>query len=77
MALILRPTPVGRRVFNIDDADLAHMLDEGKAVLCSGYQIYEEVTDEERSQGYLTRNMAALPIAKRRGRPPKMRGDAE
>ena len=76
MPIILKQTPIGKRAVIINQSDLDKMLDAGTAMQCAGYEMYEEVTEDERHQGYLTRNMSALPIAKRRGRPPKARDEA-
>ena len=76
MPLILRPTPVGgKRVHHITQADLDAMLVAGDALRCPGYDIFEEVHADERDQGYMTRDMRALPApaVARRGRPPKTR----
>jgi len=72
MPIILKNTLAGRRAFFIESDHLELMVEEGRAIRCEGYDIYEEVTDEEVSQGYMTRNMAALPVpGKKRGRPSK------
>ena len=76
MPIILKQTPIGKRAVIINQSDLDKMLDAGTAMQCAGYEMYEEVTDEERHQGYLTRNMTPLPVMKRRGRPPKSRDEA-
>jgi hypothetical protein len=70
MPVILKQTPVGKRAEFILQPDLDKMLDAGTAMQCAGYEVYEEVTDGELKQGYMTRNMEALPKP-RRGRPPK------
>jgi hypothetical protein len=72
MPIILKNTLAGRRVSFIEETDLLEMLDSGRAIKCEGYDIFEEVTEEEISQGHMTRNMSALPApARKRGRPPK------
>jgi hypothetical protein len=76
MPIILKQTPIGKRAAIINQSDLDKMLDAGTAMQCAGYEMYEEVTEDERHQGYLTRNMTMLPLMKRRGRPPKSRDGA-
>jgi hypothetical protein len=71
MPLIIKMTPVGKRAHNMPQAEIDKMLDNGTAKQCAGYEFYEEVTPEEISQGYMTRNMEALPVPRRPGRPPK------
>ena len=75
MSILLRPTPIGKRAEFIlkDDADA--LVAAGDAVQCIGYDIYEAVTPDERAQGYMTRNMEAIPMTIKRGpgRPPKAR----
>lgn len=78
MPVILRNTSIGRRAMFIAQAELDEMLDNGTAKNCAPHgDLYEEVTKEEIAQGYMTRNLAALPIVgtepKKRGRPPKVR----
>jgi hypothetical protein len=58
------------------------LIKKGEAQRCEGYDIFEEVTQEGVSQGYLTRNMSAITAGKqRRARKPKegkdMIGDDE
>lgn len=75
MPIIMRNTPAGRRAFPISKVEAEKLVASGDAVQDKCYSdIYEEITEGERSQGYLTRNMAPLPpVAARRkpGRPPK------
>ncbi len=77
MPVILRNTAAGRRACMIAQDELDEMLEAGKAKNCAPYgSLFEEVTPEEVAQGYMTRNMAALPIVsepRKRGRPPKVR----
>lgn len=77
MPVILKQTPIGKRVFAISQEDADLMVSEGSAVQDKAHTaIYEEVTPEERSQGYLTRNLVPLDVTpKKRGRPPKARVD--
>lgn len=76
-AIIMKQTPAGRRAYLISREDAEAMVADGKAVQDAAHTgIYEEVTDEERSQGYMTRNMFPLPPMKKRGRQAKPR-DAE
>jgi hypothetical protein len=81
MPVILRNTAIGRRATLISREDLDEMLDNGTAKHCAPYgELYEEVTKEEIAQGYMTRNLEALPVVgsepKKRGRPPKARVEA-
>ena len=80
MPLILRPVPMGgKRVFHIDQSDLDALIASGEAVQCPGYDIFEMAHEEERTQGYMTRDMRAIapPSAPRKaGRPPKVRTEA-
>jgi hypothetical protein len=74
--IIMKNTAIGRRAYAISQIEADKMVDAGDAVQDRAHTgIYEEVTDGERDQGYLTRNMAALPTAEKRkpGRPPKVR----
>jgi hypothetical protein len=74
--ILMTQTPAGRRAVALSRADAEALVADGKAVQDPVHGgIYEEVTDAERDQGYLTRNLMPLPIAKRRGRPPKVRDD--
>jgi hypothetical protein len=72
MPIILKNTLAGRRAFFIDEGELSSMIEDGRAIQCEGYEIFEEITEEEIAQGYRTRNMSALPPAgRKRVRPPK------
>ena len=76
MPVIMKMTPAGRRAEYLSYEDAEIMVENGTAVKNTVYHgIYEEVTDAERSQGYSTRNMQALPVVKRRGRSPKVNQD--
>lgn len=69
MAIILKNTPIGRRAFLISEDDLALEVRHGRAKKCEGYDIFEEITEQEVAQGYMTRNMEALPIGGRKQKP--------
>ena len=76
MPVIMKMTPAGRRAEYLSYEDAESMVESGTAVKNTVYHgIYEEVTNDERDQGYMTRNMQALPVIKRRGRPPKVSQD--
>ena len=72
MAILMKQTVGGRRAYPITMAEGQELVDQGKARLCIGYEIFEEITDAEIEQGYMTRNMEPLPaMRKPRGRPAK------
>jgi len=77
--ILMRNTPAGRRAYAIKAEEAAAMVAAGEAVQDKTHTgIFEEVTEAERDQGYMTRNMQALPVtAKRRGRPPKVRTEED
>ena len=67
MAIILRLSPAGgKRVHIIAEADADAMVEAGDAMKFDGHSTptYEEITPSERTQGYLTRNMIAIPPLK-------------
>ena len=81
MAIILRPSAAGgKRAEYITAEDADALVQAGDAVKCAGYgEVYEEPSSSEKSQGYLTRNMAPLlppiqkakkpPVEKQRAKP--------
>lgn len=72
--LLMKNTPVGRRAYAISLEEAKQMVADGQAVQDANHtSIYEEVTDAEREQGYMTRSMVVLSPVKRRGRPAKSR----
>jgi hypothetical protein len=61
--IIMKHTSIGRRAYAISRVDADKLVAEGKAVQDKVHTgIYEEVTDDERTQGYQTRNMAPLEL---------------
>jgi hypothetical protein len=79
MAIILRPSAAGgKRAEYITAEDADALVQAGDAVKCPGYgEIYEEPSDGEREQGYMTRDMTALAMTpKKRARTSKSRDDA-
>jgi len=80
MPVLMKNTPIGRRAFGITHAEADRMVRDGEAVQDKVHTgIYEEVTDEERAQGYMTRNMTPIidmrGEKRRPGRPPKVRAE--
>lgn len=76
MPLIIKNIDGQRRAAFISNEDADNLVAAGRAAAAPGYpDIYEEASDGEFDQGYLTRSMVALPAGKRRGRPPKVRED--
>ena len=77
--IIMKNTAIGRRAYAITQIEADKMVDSGDAVQDKVHTgIYEEVTDGERDQGYMTRNLAALPVTepkKKPGRPAKTRAE--
>ena len=69
MPVFLKQTAIGKRAELVSQSEIDKMLKAGTAVRCAGYEIYEEVTADEVDQGYMTRNMEALPAAARRRTP--------
>ena len=66
MAILMKQTIGGRRAYPITMAEGQELVDQGKARLCVGYEIFEEITDSEIEQGYMTRNMEPLPVTRKR-----------
>jgi hypothetical protein len=66
MAILMKQTVGGRRAYPITMAEGQELVDQGKARLCVGYEIFEEITDAEIEQGYMTRNMEPLPAMRKR-----------
>jgi len=66
MAILMKQTVGGRRAYPITMAEGQELVDQGKARLCVGYEIFEEITNEEIEQGYMTRNMEPLPVTRKR-----------
>ncbi len=66
MAILMKQTIGGRRAYPITMAEGQELVDQGKARLCVGYEIFEEITNEEIEQGYMTRNMEPLPVTRKR-----------
>ncbi len=79
MPLLMKNTAIGRRAYAVSQLEADKMVAAGEAVQDGAHAgIYEEVTEAERDQGYMTRNMAALPIAQAKKKPgpqPKVRKD--
>ncbi len=75
--ILMKNTAIGRRAYAISQLEADKMVTAGDAVQDKVHTgIYEEITDGERDQGYLTRNMAAIPvpeIKKKPGPKPKTR----
>jgi hypothetical protein len=66
MAILMKQTIGGRRAYPITMAEGQELVEQGKARLCVGYEIFEEITDSEIEQGYMTRNMEPLPVTRKR-----------
>ena len=66
MAILMKQTIGGRRAYPITMAEGQELVDQGKARLCVGYEIFEEITNAEIEQGYMTRNMEPLPVMRKR-----------
>ena len=66
MAILMKQTIGGRRAYPITMAEGQELAEQGKARLCVGYEIFEEITDSEIEQGYMTRNMEPLPVTRKR-----------
>jgi hypothetical protein len=76
MPIIMKNTSLGRRAYPISQAEAEKLVEAGDAVQDRVHTaIFEEVTAEEHEQGYMTRNMQALPIKRKPGRPPKVRAE--
>ncbi len=77
--ILMKNTAIGRRAYAISKTEADKMVDAGAAVQDSVHTgIYEEVTDGEREQGYMTRTLTAITpgeIKRRPGRPSKARGE--
>lgn len=75
--IIMKQTAIGKRAYAISREDADALVAEGRAIQDKVHtSIYEEITPEEAEQGYMTRNLAAIPIpmVKRKpGRPSKVR----
>jgi hypothetical protein len=75
--ILMKNTAAGRRAYAISNLEAEQLVAAGDAVQDKVHTgIYEEVTDDERDQGYMTRNMAPIPhdvIKRKPGRPPKVR----
>jgi hypothetical protein len=71
--ILMRNTPVGRRAYAVSKAHAEKLVEAGDAVQDKVHTaIYEEVTDGERQQGYMTRNMEALsPVGRKRAKAAK------
>jgi len=66
MAILMKQTIGGRRAYPITMAEGQELVEQGKARLCVGYEIFEEITNAEIEQGYMTRNMEPLPAMRKR-----------
>jgi len=79
--IIMKQTAVGRRAYAISRVEADKLVADGKAIQDKVHTgIYEEVTDDEVSQGYMTRNMLpldvpAMPLKGGKGRAQKPRSD--
>lgn len=79
--IIMKQTAIGRRAYAISRVEADKLVADGKAIQDKVHTgIYEEVTDEEVSQGYMTRNMLpldvpAMPLKGSKGRASKPRSD--
>ena len=70
MAILMKQTIGGRRAYPITMAEGQELARQGKARLCVGYEIFDEITEAEIEQGYMTRNMEPLPaMRKSRAKP--------
>ena len=67
MPILMKQTPIGRRAEFITMADGNALVEQGKARLCVGYEIFDEITDAEIEQGYMTRNMEPVTATRKRG----------
>ena len=79
MPILMKNIGGNRRAYTVTQDEADRMVRNGDAVQDRVHsRIYEEVTEGERIQGYATRSMIALdPIARKRGRPPKVRTEVE
>jgi hypothetical protein len=76
MPVLLNNIDGNRRAHTITQDEADRMVRDGEAVQDRVHaRIYEEITDGERTQGYMTRSMVALDhvVKKKPGRPPKIR----
>ena len=79
--IIMKNTSLGRRAYAISREEADQLVADGKAVQDKVHGgIYEELTDDEISQGYQTRNMMpidvpAMPLKGGKGRASKPRTD--
>ena len=77
--IIMKNTSLGRRAYAISREQADQLVADGKAVQDKVHGgIYEELTDEEISQNYQTRNMMPLDfsnVKRGRGRPAKPRAE--
>jgi hypothetical protein len=67
MPILMKQTPIGRRAEFITMADGNALVEQGKARLCVGYEIFDEITSNEIEQGYMTRNMEPITATRKRG----------
>jgi hypothetical protein len=77
MPLLMKNTSIGRRAYAVSQHEADALVASGDAVQDGAHSgIYEEVTEGERDQGYMTRTMTAIPTAqikRKPGRPAKNR----
>jgi hypothetical protein len=75
----MKNTAIGRRAYLIGKIEADKMVADGAAVQDAAHaDIYEEITDGERDQGYMTRNMAAIPVPEVKKKPqPKSKSRTE
>ena len=66
MPILMKQTPIGRRAEFITMADGNALVEQGKARLCVGYEIFDEITNSEIEQGYMTRNMEPITVTRKR-----------
>ena len=79
--ILMKNTAIGRRAYAISQLEADKMVAAGDAVQDKVHtSIYEEITDGERDQGYMTRTLEAIPVTeikKKPGPKPKTRTEAE
>ncbi len=66
MPILMKQTAIGRRAEFITMADGNALVEQGKARLCVGYEIFDESTNDEIDQGYMTRYMEPITSTRKR-----------
>ena len=70
--ILMKHTAIGKRAYAVSREDADAMVVEGRAMQDSLHtSIYEEITPEEAEQGYMTRNLAAIPPIMAKKKPVK------